>query len=45
MEFGTLPMKGDAEPDAEAEAQLELPELPRVGGDQEGAAEQQQPSE
>ena len=35
-------MKAMPRPDAEAEAQLELPELLRVGGDQERAAEQQQ---
>ena len=33
----------NAEADAKAEAELELPELLRMGGDQERAAEQQQP--
>ncbi len=35
--------EGDAETDAKADAQLELPEMLGVGGDQEGTAEQQQP--
>jgi hypothetical protein len=42
MEFGTLPIN-DADTDAEAKAQLELPEVLGMAGGQEGPAEQEQP--